>query len=92
MISHEDLQKALDQEDNTVPCQNAPDLFFPPDKIYEEKISVNYSMAKSLCATCPIVEVCLSYALDNKIADGVWGGLAPRQREAMLRVRKLKSA
>lgn len=35
----------------------------------------NVEEAKSLCATCPVTIRCLKFARDNKITDGVWGGV-----------------
>lgn len=36
--------------------------------------------AMSICALCPEREKCLTYALDNDITEGIWGGLLPSQR------------
>jgi WhiB family transcriptional regulator, redox-sensing transcriptional regulator len=41
--------------------------------------------ALRVCATCPVQEPCLTYALDNDIDFGVWGGLTERQRRSYLR-------
>jgi hypothetical protein len=27
-----------------------------------------------VCATCPVADHCLDYAITNEIRDGVWGG------------------
>lgn len=44
--------------------------------------------AKSLCSRCPVAGECLEYALDfekdHAYLYGVFGGLAPRQRHALL--------
>lgn len=39
--------------------------------------------AKTVCATCPVIEPCLDYALDLNIDYGVFGGLSPRQRRTI---------
>lgn len=37
------------------------------------------------CLSCPAIEFCLRYALENQIEHGVWGGMTERQRRALLR-------
>ena len=37
-----------------------------------------------VCCGCPVRTECLSEALDNKIEFGVWGGMAERERRAIL--------
>lgn len=36
--------------------------------------------AKALCATCPAARDCLSYATDQEVTHGVWGGLTFPER------------
>jgi WhiB family redox-sensing transcriptional regulator len=50
-----------------------PDLFHPDRG---EAIQP----AKQVCATCPVRQPCLDYALAMKIQHGVWGGLSERER------------
>ena len=35
------------------------------------------------CARCPVRQPCLVYALDEKIAHGIWGGLTERERRVL---------
>ncbi|MEW2294382.1 WhiB family transcriptional regulator [Streptomyces sp. NPDC006743] len=41
--------------------------------------------AKSVCYRCPVRMECLSYALDQRMEHGVWGGMTERERRALLR-------
>ena len=58
-----------------------PELFFPigthPDRRTTE--------AKALCATCPVINECATYALETRQAHGVWGGLSEADRERLWR-------
>ena len=67
-------------------CREAPpSLFFPSD-------GAGVDAARQLCATCPVKEPCLEYALRNKIDHGVWGGTSERERRRILRQRRLDAA
>lgn len=43
--------------------------------------------AKAICATCPVIEPCLEWALDH-FEVGVWGGTTHRERRAIRRERR----
>ncbi len=63
-------------------CANQPpETFFPSD-------GVGVEVAKRICATCPVAEPCLEYALENRIDHGVWGGCSERQRRRILKARR----
>jgi hypothetical protein len=62
----------------SAPCQSTdPEIFFP-DPTDHETIKV----AKEFCASCKteVKNMCLSFALENKIRYGVWGGLTEHER------------
>lgn len=40
--------------------------------------------AKKVCATCPVQDECLSFALETGQPAGVWGGLATTERRRLL--------
>lgn len=42
-------------------------------------------VALNTCHSCPVRRQCLSYAMDNLMELGVWGGTTWRQRIAMAR-------
>lgn len=45
--------------------------------------------AKKVCASCPVSQECLNYAIENKLSLGVWGGMTYKER---LAVRKTNGA
>lgn len=55
-----------------------------PDAFHPEK-GGSTAPAKRVCAACPVRAECLEYALRHKEREGVWGGLAPRERAKLLR-------
>lgn len=64
-------------------CRNEPpSTFFPSD-------GVGVEVARRICATCPVKEPCLEYAIANHIDHGVWGGASERERRRIARQRKL---
>ena len=59
-----------------------PSFFFPSD-------GVGVDQARRVCATCPVKEPCLEYALRYRIEHGVWGGASERERRRILRSRRI---
>ena len=53
------------------------DIFFPPK-------NGSPGPAKMVCGQCPVIGECRLYALTNRLQDGVWGGLTPRERARVL--------
>lgn len=41
--------------------------------------------AKAVCATCPVADVCLTWAIETNQSEGVWGGHTPKERRALRR-------
>lgn len=72
-------------EEGSVPCQQAPEIFFleKGDNQGPEKIR----MSKELCAECPVSMLCLEYALEAGEDDGIWGGLTRNERKSLKRNR-----
>jgi WhiB family transcriptional regulator, redox-sensing transcriptional regulator len=66
-------------------CRDKPtSLFFAERGDFE-----TVQAAKAVCATCPVREPCLEYALAHptRTLHGVWGGTSPRQRQFIRRRR-----
>lgn len=62
-------------------CLDRPEVsFFPlPDD------AAGIARAKALCASCPVVDDCLAYAVETNQPDGVWGGATPSERVKLRR-------
>jgi WhiB family redox-sensing transcriptional regulator len=58
-----------------------PTVFFPSD-------GVGVEVARRICATSPVKEPCLEYALEQRIDHGVWGGCSERERRRILKRRR----
>lgn len=70
------------------PCQSAdPEIFFPDPTDRNRIIE-----AKSLCKQCQPLNKkrCLSFAINNRVTYGVWGGLTEDERDQIIR-RKARS-
>jgi WhiB family transcriptional regulator, redox-sensing transcriptional regulator len=56
-------------------------VFFPASE-------ADATAAQAICATCPVAEACLEYAIATRQSDGVWGGLTPAERHRLVRRRQ----
>jgi len=80
--------RADDWRDNAL-CRptvhRRPEMFYPLglDKGYTETPAIG--AAKAFCRPCPVRAQCLAHALVRKEEWGIWGGLTPAERRAMLR-------
>ena len=61
-----------------------PELWFPD-------APQTGALAKKLCRTCPVIEECLEYALENGEMYGVWGGMGNSERKLLRRRGKLRA-
>jgi WhiB family redox-sensing transcriptional regulator len=70
------------EEIGEIPCQNAPDMFFPDpgNGGYQDTI-----WAKKMCEECPVLKSCRNYAIEAKEPFGIWGGLTPVERRTYRR-------
>jgi len=60
-------------------CTSAdPEVFYPA-----RSDTGNALAAKAICATCPVVDECLQWALDHDEIYGVWGGLSEHERREL---------
>lgn len=81
-------------------CKTYPKKLFTPDIFDDEgnewfddgtiweafgDTSEYYDEARTVCARCPVRELCLADALNNKERYGMWGGLTPIERRRIER-------
>jgi len=81
-------------EDNPACAETDPELFFPLEVDmgfgrFTSKYQ-NASAARKICASCPLIEKCLDYALLNNEV-GIWGGTTEEQRKQIRKNRGRKS-
>jgi hypothetical protein len=50
---------------------------------FTQNVASRPGPARQVCARCPVRQPCLEYALSNRIASGVWGGLTERERRPL---------
>lgn len=62
------------------------DLFFPIGKTGRAVEEIQ--RAKEVCASCPVRQSCLTFALDTHQGYGIWGGYDEDERRVMLRQRR----
>lgn len=55
-----------------------------PEIFFDDADPAARTRAVEICTSCPVREECLQWALDSNQADGIWGGLTPRQRRRLL--------
>jgi WhiB family transcriptional regulator, redox-sensing transcriptional regulator len=70
-------------------CRGEDASFFFAPSYFErrsEKLA-RESVAKSICARCPVRAECLDFALEVRDPHGVWGGLNEMERRTLLRDR-----
>ena len=77
-IENEALHKAIEATGEDAPCANYPDAFYAdyrePGGTYIRDIAV------SLCAGCPVRQLCADYATRWELVYGIWGGTLPSER------------
>ena len=55
-------------------------IFFSPDGERGPARQVREARAKAVCARCPVIQECATYAIAAGERHGVWGGLSERDR------------
>lgn len=59
-------------------------FFFGPDGEDRRTRNRRVQQAKRVCADCPVQSTCRDHALAAAEQHGIWGGLTPSERDAIL--------
>jgi WhiB family redox-sensing transcriptional regulator len=63
-------------------CRELPsEMFFHPSGERGRQRRNRENIAKTVCATCQVIEACRSHALAVPEKYGIWGGLGEEERE-----------
>lgn len=61
------------------------EVFFPPPYVErKDERHEREEAAKAICATCPVRQPCLEYAMAIREPHGIWGGLNEAERKQLL--------
>jgi WhiB family redox-sensing transcriptional regulator len=64
-------------------CRGAdPELFFPLTESGRSLVQIR--QAKQICRVCQVQRVCLTWALQHAMSDGIWGGSTETERRAIV--------
>jgi len=72
--------------------QSAAHFFAPARPEQKRAREARESVARSMCAVCPVQQACLEYSLAVREPHGIWGGLNERERRWLLRKRVSEQA
>ena len=75
--------RALDWSDRAACLGEDPELFFPIGDTGPALVQI--AEAKAVCHRCPVMDLCLSFALDFGHDVGVWGALTEGERRELKR-------
>ena len=63
-------------------CRGLPSDMFISAELMTDDEEVT---AKAVCASCAVIDDCLSYSIVNAVRFGVWGGLTGEERRSLRR-------
>ena len=59
----------------------------PADEaLFFSELASKVAKAKSLCAVCAVSSKCLEFAIQDNIEFGIFGGMTPAERKALVNV------
>jgi WhiB family redox-sensing transcriptional regulator len=67
-------------------------VFYAPDAERGLRRLARERVAKAICASCPVIEICRDHALRTREPFGVWGGLTADERREMFSPLRIRSA
>ncbi len=71
-------------------CNDMADVDFFPSA--EDVAAIR--RAQAVCDSCPVMDECLTYALETNQSEGIWGGMTATERAKLRRrwLRELREA
>ena len=69
-------------------CAQVGGDFWFPEKADGSMNTVEMAMEKSICQSCPHKVECVEWGVKKEL-HGIWGGLVPKEREAIRRQNKI---
>ncbi len=60
-----------------------PELFFPIGESRSYQLQIERAI--EVCKSCPVVEECMTFAVETKQTHGVWGGTSEKGLDAIRR-------
>jgi WhiB family redox-sensing transcriptional regulator len=73
--------RARNWSDRAACLHEDPELFFPIGDTGPALLQIQE--AKAVCNRCPVIDACLSFALEFGHDTGVWGGLTEDERREL---------
>lgn len=64
-----------------------PELWFA-EKVFTDTQFNMTTQAKRFCERCPVRQLCLDYAIENREEFGIWGGSGQRERDKIRQKRE----
>lgn len=62
-----------------------PEDWFPVSELESGSVLAHVEQVKGICRSCPVIESCLSWALDTQQQFGIWGGMTAKERTSLKR-------
>jgi WhiB family redox-sensing transcriptional regulator len=82
LVAHWDWQRRAACRDMDL------EIFFHPDGERDPSRAQRVARAKAICAGCPVITACRSWAHQVEEPYGIWGGEGEDERRALLRRRR----
>ncbi|WP_272027677.1 WhiB family transcriptional regulator [Kocuria rosea] len=73
----------MDWRSRAACLEKDPELFFPLGDTGPALLQIEE--AKAVCHRCPVMDICLQWALETGQDAGVWGGMSEDERRALKR-------
>ena len=71
-------------DNDGVECEQFPEAFFAIEEVHSNRSRLlEIRFAKGICSTCPVKDLCLTYALEAKEESGIWGGMTAKERHEL---------